>query len=439
MSQKNALIAASLVASVLAAWSQPTQAAERPAASDSISRAVAGIEPKVIDWYRDIHAHPELANEEVRTARLVAEYLRQIGFEVRTQIARTGVVGVLRGARPGGVVALRADMDALPVEERTGLPYASKARGVYRGQSVGVMHACGHDAHIAMLLGAAKILSDMRAQLAGTVVVLFQPSEEERPNDEPAGAELMIAEGALGDPRPDAIFGLHVVPYPSGRIGYRSGPLMAAQETFTVRLVGRQTHGSSPWTGINLMPLAAEIVTALSRIPADQVDLTRGPTVLTIGRIRGGEAANVIPGQVELEGTMRALDEGNRTTAIAAIKRIVSGTAATAGATGTVAFKKGYPVTANDPALTARILPVLRGVAGSDDVQEVAPVLAAEDFAYYQQQIPGVFIFLGINPDDAGPDGVHPNHSDRFRVNEAVLKRGVEIHVRLALDQLARP
>lgn len=438
MSRKNSL-SASVIVSVLAAWSLPLQAAERLAAADDIGRAVAAIEPEVIHWYRDLHAHPELANEEVRTSRLIAEYLRKIGFEVRTQVAHTGVVGVLRGAHPGGVVALRADMDALPVEERTGLAYASKARGVYRGQSVGVMHACGHDAHMAMLLGAAKILSDMRGQLAGSVVVLFQPSEEERPNDEPAGAELMIAQGALRDPRPDAIFGLHVVPYPSGRIGYRSGPLMAAQETFTVRLVGRQTHGSAPWTGINLMPLAAEIITALNRIPADQVDMTRGPTVLTIGRFRGGEAANVIPGQLEFEGTMRALDEDNRKTAIAAIQRLVTGTAATARATGTVDFKKGYPVTSNDPALTARILPVLRSVAGDADVQEVPPVLAAEDFSYYQQQIPGVFIFLGINPDHAGPDGVHPNHSDRFRVNETALKRGVEIHVRLALDQLARP
>lgn len=428
-----------VVLSVLAAWSQATQAAERPAAADSISRAVADIEPKVIAWYRDIHAHPELANEEVRTSRLVAEYLRQLGFEVRSQIAHTGVVGVLRGARPGGVVALRADMDALPVQERTGLPYASKARGVYRGQPVGLMHACGHDAHVAMLLGAAKILADLRAEIPGTVVVLFQPSEEERPKDEPAGAELMIAEGALDNPRPDAIFGLHVVPYPSGQIGYRSGPLMAAQETFAVQLVGRQTHGSAPWTGINLMPLAAEIIAALSRIPADQVDLTRGPTVLTIGRFRGGEAANVIPGQVEFEGTMRTLDESNRKAAIAAIGRIVNGTAAVAGATATVDFKKGYPITANDPALAARILPVLLRVAGHDGVQEVAPVLAAEDFSYYQQQVPGVFLFLGINPEDVGPDGAYPNHSDRFRVNEAALKRGVEIHVRLALDHLARP
>jgi amidohydrolase len=428
-----------VVLTLLAAWTHRTQAAEHAAAADSISHAVADIEPKVIEWYRDIHAHPELANEEFRTSRLVAEYLRRLGFEVRSQVAHTGVVGVLRGARPGGVVALRADMDALPVEERTGLPYASKARGVYRGQPVGLMHACGHDAHVAMLLGAAKILADMRAEVRGTVVVLFQPSEEERPNDEPAGAELMIAEGALDNPRPAAIFGLHVVPFPAGQIGYRSGPLMAAQETFTVRLVGRQTHGSTPWTGIDVMPLAAEIITGLARIPADQVDLTRGPTVLSIGRFRGGEAANVIPGEVEFEGTMRALDETNRQTAIAAIKRVVSGTAATAGATGNVEFKKGYAVTDNDPGLMARILPVLRRVAAGAGVREVAPVLAAEDFAYYQQQVRGVFIFLGINPDDPGPDGIYPNHSDRFRVNEAALKRGVEIHVRLALDQLAQP
>ena len=436
MLQRNVLYVA---LSLLAAWTHPARAAEPAAAADSISRAVADIEPRVIAWYRDIHAHPELANEEVRTSRLVAQSLQELGFEVRTRIAHTGVVGVLRGARPGGVVALRADMDALPVEERTGLPYASKARGVYRGQPVGVMHACGHDAHVAMLLGAAKILADRRAEIAGTVVVLFQPSEEERPNDEPAGAELMIAQGALDNPRPAAIFGLHVVPFPSGTIGYRSGPLMAAQETFTVRLVGRQTHGSAPWTGINLMPLAAEIITALARVPADQVDLTRGPTVLTIGRFRGGEAANVIPGQLEFEGTMRALDEGNRKAAIAAIGRIVNGTATGAGASGTVEFKKGYPITANDPALMARILPVLRRIAGEGAVQEVAPVLAAEDFSYYQQQVPGVFIFLGINPEDAGPDGVYPNHSDRFRVNEAALRRGVEMHVRLALDQLAQP
>jgi amidohydrolase len=425
-----------IVGIIALAAEQPALCADR-GDQNPIGGAVAAIEPTVIGWYRDIHAHPELANEEIRTARLVAEQLRRMGFEVRTNVAHTGVVGVLRGAKPGGVVALRADMDALPVEERTGLPYASKARGVYRGQPVGLMHACGHDAHVAMLLGAATILAGMRAEIAGTVVVLFQPSEEERPNDEPAGAELMISEGALDRPRPDAIFGIHVVPYPSGRIGYRTGPLMAAQETFAVTLRGRQTHGSSPWTGIDLMPVAAEIITGLARVPADQVDLTRGPTVLTIGRFRGGDAANVIPDQVEFEGTMRSLDDGNRKGALAAIERVVAGTAAAAGATGTVDFRKGYPVTFNNPELTTRILPVLREVAGERGVQEVPPVLAAEDFSYYQQRVPGVFLFLGINPDDAVPENIYPNHSDRFRVNESALRFGVELHVRLALDQLA--
>ena len=298
------------------------------------------------------------------------------------------------------------------------------------------MHACGHDAHTAMLMGAAEVLSGMRSKIPGTVLFLFQPSEEERPNDEAAGAELMLAEGALDDPAPSAIFGLHVAPFAPGMIGIRSGPIMAAQETFTVTLTGRQVHGSMPWAGVDLIPLAGEITAALGRIPASQVDMLRGPTVLSIGRIRGGAAANVIPGEVEFEGTMRSLDDQNRKAAIAAIERTVSGMAAAGGASAKVVFKKGYPVTNNDPSLTESALPILRKVAGPPGVQQIPPLLAAEDFSYYQQRIPGVYYFLGVAPEGAAPEAAFPNHSDRFAVNEACLRYGVEAHVRLALHHL---
>jgi len=408
---------------------------------DRVTRAVLAVEPKTIDWYRDIHAHPELQNQEFRTAALVADNLRRLGFdEVRTQVAHTGVVGILRGRRPGAVVALRADMDALPVLERTGLPYASRVRGMYNGRDVPVMHACGHDAHVAMLLGAADVLAGLRKDFPGTVVFLFQPSEEERPkDDQPVGAELMIAEGALDNPKPSAIFGIHVVPMAPGSIAYAAGATMAAQETFTITLTGRQTHGSAPWMGVDLIPLAGEIVAALARIPGSQVDMTRGATVLTVGHIQGGEIANVIPGEVYFEGTMRTVDEDNRKAALAAIGRVATGMAESGGAKAQVHFKRGYPVTYNDPGLTERIVPVLRKVSGDRGLVQMPPRLAAEDFAYYQQHVPGVFFFLGINSDGAKPDEIYPNHSDRFHVNEHALKYGVEAHVRVALSQLEEP
>jgi amidohydrolase len=426
-------------ASLVAASQAARALAATAGSSDAVRKAVLAVDPKVISWYRDIHAHPELGNQEVRTAGLVADHLRKLGFDsVRTGVARTGVVGVLRGGGPGkGVVALRADMDALPVAERTGLPYASKAKGVYRGHETPVMHACGHDAHTAMLMGAAEVLAGMRARVPGTVVCLFQPSEEERPNDEPAGAELMIAEGALKDPRPSAIFGMHVAPLPAGTINYVAGPAMAAQETFVVTLSGKQVHGSTPWQGVDLIPIAGEMVAALGRIAGSRVNMLDGPTVLTVGRIEGGEASNVIPQVVEFEGTMRSLDDANRKAAMAAIVQTCEGIAAAGGATVKVAFKKGYPITFNDPALTAAALPVLRQVAGADRVAPMKPLLGAEDFSYFQQEIPGLYFFLGINKEGARPDEIYANHSDRFQVNERCLKVGVEAHVRLALNHLA--
>ena len=408
---------------------------------DAVLAAVRAVEPKTIAWYRDVHAHPELQNQELRTAKLVADHLQRLRFdEVRTKVAYTGVVGVLRGRQPGPVVALRADMDALPLEERTGLPYASKVRGTYDGRDVPVMHACGHDAHVAMLMGAAEVLAGMRNEFAGTVVLLFQPSEEERPKDDrPVGAELMITEGALDNPRPAAIFGIHVLPLAPGSFAYAAGPTMAAQETFSVTLTGRQTHGSMPWMGVDLIPLAGEIVSALGRIPGSQVDMMRGATVLTIGHIEGGQVANVIPEEVRFEGTMRTVDESNRKAAVAAIERVVVGMAQTGGAKAQVRFKRGYPVTYNDPALTEKIVPILRSVAGERGAVAMPPLLAAEDFSYYQQRIPGVYFYLGINQDDAKPDEIHANHSDKFRSNERALRYGVEAHVRVALSQLGTP
>jgi len=404
-----------------------------------VDRLLPQVQAKVIAWRRDIHEHPELSNRETRTAELVANHLRSLGLEVRTGVAHTGVVGVLKGGKPGPVVALRADMDALPVTEEVDVPFASKVRTTYNGQDVGVMHACGHDNHTAMLMGVAEILAGMRKDLPGTVKFIFQPAEEGAPTGERGGAELMIEEGALDDPKPSAIFGLHVLPFPAGDIRYRPGGIMASADAFRIVVHGRQTHGAQPWSGVDPIVVASQIVLGLQTITSRQVDLTAGPDVITVGAINGGVRFNIIPDSVVMQGTIRTFDTAVRNDIHQRISRTAESIAQSAGATAQVVIDTFTAVTYNDPALTQQVLPTLRDVAGANHVTLTPPITPAEDFSRYQQRVPGVFFFLGITPPGTDPSKAGPNHSPRFFVDEAALPTGVRALAHLAVDYLSRP
>ncbi len=404
-----------------------------------VDRLLPQVQAKVIAWRRDIHEHPELSNRETRTAELVANHLRSLGLEVRTGVAHTGVVGVLKGGKPGPVVALRADMDALPVTEEVDVPFASKVRTTYNGQDVGVMHACGHDTHTAMLMGVAEILAGMRKDLPGTVKFIFQPAEEGAPTGERGGAELMIEEGALDDPKPSAIFGLHVLPFPAGDIRYRPGGIMASADAFRIVVHGRQTHGAQPWNGVDPIVVASQIVLGLQTITSRQVDLTAGPDVITVGAINGGVRFNIIPDSVVMQGTIRTFDTAVRNDIHQRIRRTAESIAQSAGATAQVVIDTFTAVTYNDPALTQQVLPTLRDVAGANHVTLTPPITPAEDFSRYQQRVPGVFFFLGITPPGTDPSKAAPNHSPRFFVDEAALPTGVRALAHLAVDYLSRP
>jgi len=406
----------------------------------SIDRAIAAVEPKVIAWRRDIHQHPELSNREFRTAKLVADHLRRLGLQVRTDVAHTGVVAVLKGAHPGPVIALRADMDALPVTEPEGLPFASKERAQYNGAEVGVMHACGHDAHTAMLMGAAEILATHRDLLHGTVRFLFQPAEEGAPSGEEGGAALMIKEGVLaGEDAPREIFGMHVWPGEPGKISYRTRGTMAAADTLSIVVHGVQTHGAQPWHGVDPIITAAQIMLGLQLIPSRQLNATAAPTVITIGSIRGGLRGNILPESVELNGTVRTFDPVIREDAIRRIERTATDISASAGATADVKVESYAPVVYNDVALTARAGPALLRAAGDGQVGTMDLVMGSEDFARYAAKIPGLFVFLGINAPGVAPGDAAENHSPRFFVNEAALATGVRAFVFLVLDELRDP
>ena len=402
----------------------------------AIDRAVVAVSAKVVAWRRDIHEHPELGNHEFRTSKLVADHLRSLGFTVRTGVAHTGVVGILRGGRPGPVVALRADMDALPVTEPAGLPFASTVRASYNGQDVGVMHACGHDTHTAMLMGVAEVLASVRRDLPGTVIFLFQPAEEGVPVGEEGGAELMVREGALDDPKPDAVFGLHVVPYVLGHVRYRSGPFMASSDKLIIVVHGRQTHGAQPWQGIDPIVVAAQIVTGLQTVISRQTDLTAGPAIVTIGSIHGGVRDNIIPDSVVMLGTIRAFDSTARRDIRERVKRTAEMIAQSAGATADVKVELHYPVTFNNHALTAQMLPTLRRVVGDSGVVEGPLVTGSEDFSFYGQRAPALYVHLGITPPDSNWRTAAPNHSPKFLVDERAFPTGVRILAHLAADYL---
>ncbi|MES1240946.1 MAG: amidohydrolase [Acidobacteriota bacterium] len=397
-------------------------------------RRASEVMPKVIAWRRDIHEHPELGNRETRTAALVAEQLRRLGYEVKTGVAHTGVVGVLQGGRPGPVVALRADMDALPVTEETDVPFASKVRTEYMGQQVGVMHACGHDGHTAILLGAAEILAGMRERLPGTVKLIFQPAEEGAPEGEEGGAKLMVAEGVLDSPKPDAMFALHLAAFPAGVIAYRSGPTHAGEENLKIKVRGRQTHAALPWLGVDPVALAAQMVLALELIPNRQVDPTL-PNIISISMIHGGVRSNILPDEVAMEGTVRYFDPAKKDDLMQRIRRTVESIAESAGAKAEVTFSSYSPPNTNDPALTKAMEPTLRRVAGAG-LMDYPPVTVSEDFAFFREKVPGMYVFLGINKPGVGFGEAEPNHSPRFYVNEDALLVGVRTMANLAIDYL---
>lgn len=407
-----------------------------PAQIDSAASSVA---PKVITWRRDIHQHPELSNRETRTSKLVADHLKKLGLDVRTGIAHTGVSAVVKGGKPGPVIALRADMDALPVAEQVDVPFKSTLTTEYLGKKVGVMHACGHDAHVANLMGIAEMLVAMRKDLPGTVLLIFQPAEEGAPEGEEGGASLMLKEGLFSEVKPEAVFGLHVTSsLNSGVIGYRSGPFMAASDAFRIEVIGRQSHGSRPWAGVDPIVAGSQIVVALQTIVSRQIDITQLPAVVTIGKFDGGVRHNIIPDRAELYGTLRTFDKGMRSDIISRIERTATNVAASSGAQANVKFDKANnPVVMNNPQLTERALPTLRRVAGSDDKVVVLPlVTGSEDFAHYADVVPGLFFYVGVTPPGKDALAAPSNHSPLFYIDEPGMALATRALAAVAIDYL---
>ena len=409
-------------------------------AGQQIDAAAAALETKVIGWRRDFHQHPELSNREVRTSGVVADHLRSLGLAVQTGVAHTGVVAVLDSGKPGPVIALRADMDALPVSEQVDLPFASKARTTFNDQEVGVMHACGHDCHVAVLMGVAELLAGMKTQLQGRIKFIFQPAEEGPPAGEEGGAAMMIKQGVLENPKPDVIFGLHVFAgVESGMIAYRPGPAMASSDRIRITVHGRQTHGALPWRGVDPIVISSQIVLGLQTIVSRQVDVTLEPAVVSIGAIKGGVRDNIIPDAVEMLGTVRTFNEEMRADIHHRVRNTVEHIAQSAGATAEVHFDNAYPVTVNDVPLTERMVPTLERVAGKDRVFIGQKITGCEDFAYYQQKVPGFFYFIGITPRGVDRKQSAPNHSPRFFVDESALLLGVRSLAHLTLDYMVSP
>lgn len=396
------------------------------------------IEPKVVECRRYYHQYPELSNREVKTAAKIAEQLRALGIEVETGVAKTGVVGIIKGGKPGPVVALRADIDALPVAERANLPYASKEKGEYNGQEVSVMHACGHDTHIAMLLGAAEVLMGMKNELKGTVKLIFQPAEEGSPVGEEGGASLMVKEGVLDKgPKPEVIFGLHINSQtPVGTLKYKPGGTMAAADIYRIKVKGSQTHGAYPWNGIDPIVVSAQIINGLQTIISRQTELTKEAAVITVGQIHGGVRNNIIPEEVDLEGTIRTLDPKMREEIFERVRRTATKIAESAGATAEVEFIPQTPVTYNDPALTSRMVPTLEYVAGKNNVVLTEAVLGAEDFAFFQERIPGLYLFVGGMEKGKQPSEVAPHHTPDFVIDDSGLTLGVKTLTALTLDYM---
>jgi amidohydrolase len=423
-----------------------TQSAKGDASADleqAVRQRAASVEQKVIQWRREIHQHPELGDQEKRTSKLVADHLRQLGLEVRTGVGRTGVVGVLRGGKPGRTVALRADMDALPVQEPPGLPFASTDKQQYLGKEVPVMHACGHDAHTAMLMGVAEVLAGMKDNLTGTVLFIFQPAEEGSSIVTPSsgkswGAKLMLEEGAFKDPKPDAVFAQHVMPGPLGQISWRSGATTASGDDLQITVIGRQGHGGMPWNTIDPITTSAQVIMGLQTVVSRRTNLPASPAVVTIGTIDGGSRANVVPDSVKMSGTIRTYDEKVREQVDRDVKLTAENIAASAEARAEVTITKMYPSTINNEALTEQMAPVLRRVADGN-VAEAPLAGASEDCSYFAQAAPGLYVFLGVTPRDQDPAKAAPNHSPKFFVDEGALVVGTRNLATLAVNFLTSP
>ncbi|WP_315857513.1 amidohydrolase [Microbulbifer agarilyticus] len=428
-----------LIALSLSALAFVSHGALAQAQSNNLDTALKKAEPNVIEWRRHIHQNPELGNREFETAKYITRHLKDLGMEVETGIAHTGVIGFLKGGQPGPTVALRADMDALPVTEQVDLPFASKATTQYNGEEVGVMHACGHDTHVAMLMGAAEVLSGMRDELAGNILFIFQPAEEGAPEGEEGGAELMLKEGLFKKYKPAVAFGQHVTSgLPSGVIGYRSGPLMASSDQFKIHVHGRQTHGSRPWGGVDPITASAQIVMGTQTLVSRQIDITKEPAVVSFGIIDGGVRNNIIPDSVYMNGTIRNFDMDNRQEIFKRLKITAEKIAEASGAEAKVEILEGYPVTVNNPALTEEAIPALKAAAGDDKVMVIPKITGAEDFSFFANEIPGFYYFLGVTPKGTDPSTAASNHSPQFYVDESALKIGTKAITQLAIDYLDR-
>jgi amidohydrolase len=408
--------------------------------SAAIDAAADKIEPKTIAWRRDFHEHPELGNREFRTSKIVADHLRSLGIEVQEGVGKTGVVGVLKGAYPGPVIGLRADMDALPLVERTPVPFASRVRTTYNGQDVGVMHACGHDSHVAIMMSVAEILSGLRKYLHGTVKFIFQPAEEGPPNGEEGGAALMIKEGVLDSPKVDVMFGLHINSQTEvGTIKYRSEGEMAASDWFTIKVHGKGSHGSQPWSGVDPIVVSAQIIEGLQTIVSRQTDLSKDPAVISVCVINGGVRSNIIPETVEMTGTIRTLDTAMQRDIHERMQRTVTRIAESAGATADISIENKTLITYNDPALVQKALPSLQRSAGLNNVKLMDAMTGSEDFSFFGARVPSFFFFLGGMTKGQDPKTAAPHHTADFYIDESGFKLGVRAFCHLVVDYAASP
>lgn len=425
---RKCFIASFLIFSICA----PTVAVDM---SREIDEATARLMPKIIEWRRHIHQYPELGNNEVRTAKYVEDHLRRLGLEVRTRIAKTGVVGILKGAQPGPVIGLRADLDGLPVTERNSLPFASKETAIFNGQKVGVMHACGHDTHVAMLMGAAEVLAGMKDKIKGTVVFIFQPAEEGPPAGEEGGAPLMVKEGVMDNPKIDAIFGIHINSQTEvGKIRYTSGATMAASDWFEIKVKGRQTHGAYPWAGIDPIAVATQIYTGLQMIVARRSELPKAPVVITVGRINGGVRENIIPEELTMAGTIRTLDSEMQKDVHAKIRQTAKSIAESMGASVEVTIDTKALVTYNTPELVQKMLPSLEKAAGKENVSVAPWVTGAEDFSYFGTKAPAFYFFVGGMPKGKDPATAAPHHTPDFFIDDSRLDVGVKAFCNIVFD-----
>jgi amidohydrolase len=403
----------------------------------NVSTAVSKIESKVIEWRHNIHQNPELGNREFRTAELIAKHLKNLGIEVKTGVAKTGVVGILIGGKPGPVLALRADMDALPVVERVNIPFASKAKAVFNGKETGVMHACGHDTHVAILMGVAEILAGMKNDLKGTVKFIFQPAEEGAPIGEEGGAELMVKEGVLDNPKVDAVLGLHISSQVEvGKVTYRPEGMLASAGGLRITVKGKSAHGAQPWSSVDPIVVSAQIINSLQTIMSRNVNVTKNAAVVTIGSIHGGNRGNIIPEEVEMIGTVRALSDEDEKLIYERIRVISEKTAEAAGATAVVELPYGvhYPVTSNDKTLTAALLPSMQKSIGTENVSLALPATGSEDFSFFAQKVPGLFFMLGGMPKGKDPKTAPPHHTPDFNVEDSGMKTGLTVMTNLVLD-----